>query len=109
MEQITIKDFARIELKTAKVLSAERVPKADKLLLLKVDAGEAEPRQLIAGIGLSYEPEALVGKQVVIVANLAPATIRGVESNGMIIAASDEQGITILAPDREAVPGSRIG
>ena len=85
---ITIDDFMKIELKTAKVLEAERMPKSQRLLKLKVDAGEAEPRTILAGIAESYEPEALIGKSIVIVANLAPRKMMGLESNGMVLAAS---------------------
>ena len=78
----------KVELKTAKVLEAERMPKSQRLLKLKVDAGEAEPRTILAGIAESYEPEAMVGKSIVIVANLAPRKMMGLESNGMVLAAS---------------------
>ena len=89
---ITIDDFMKIELKTAKVLEAERMPKSQRLLKLKVDAGEAEPRTILAGIAESYEPEALIGKSIVIVANLAPRKMMGLESNGMVLAASPDGG-----------------
>jgi methionyl-tRNA synthetase len=85
--QITIDDFAKVDLRVAKVLSAERIPKADKLLRLEVDLG-FEKRQILAGIAEYYAPETLIGRNVVIVANLAPRKMRGFESNGMIVAAS---------------------
>ena len=107
-------DFSKIELKTAKVLEASRVEGSEKLLKLILDAGDKDEagvlinRQVIAGIGKSYEPENLVGKQIVIVANLEPRQLMGLESNGMILAASDENGIAVLMPDKEMKPGSGI-
>ncbi len=88
--QITIDEFMKIQLKTAKVLTAERVPKSEKLLKLQVSLGEGtEQRQIVAGIGKKYEPEALIGKTIVIVANLKPAKLMGIESQGMVLAAGD--------------------
>ena len=105
---ITIDDFAKIELKTAKVLEAERMPKSQRLLKLKVDAGEAEPRTILAGIAESYEPEALVGKSIVIVANLAPRKMMGLESNGMVLAASPDGGKAMVLNSDPAPPGTRV-
>src|SRR5689334_9143498 len=85
---IEIDDFAKVDLRVGQVLSAERLPKSDKLLLLKIDLGEAEPRQVLAGIAQYYEPEKLVGRKVVVVANLKPRKLRGFESQGMVVAAS---------------------
>ena len=105
---ITIDDFAKIELKTAKVLEAERMPKSQRLLKLKVDAGEAEPRTILAGIAESYEPEALIGKSIVIVANLAPRKMMGLESNGMVLAASPDGGKAFVLNSEPAEPGTRV-
>jgi methionyl-tRNA synthetase len=105
---ISIDDFAKIELKTAKVLEAERMPKSQRLLKLKVDAGEAEPRTILAGIAESYEPEALVGKSIVIVANLAPRKMMGLESNGMVLAASPDGGQAFVLNSEPAPPGTRV-
>lgn len=105
---ITIDDFKKVKLKVARILTAERVPKADKLLHLTVDAGEGEPRELVAGIAAYYTPEELVGKDVVIVANLAPATIRGIRSNGMILAAESDGKVVVLGPMGEVAPGAGI-
>jgi methionyl-tRNA synthetase len=105
---ITIDDFMKVHLKVAKVLEAERVPKSQKLLKLKIDAGEAEPRTILAGIAESYEPEALVGKSVVIVANLAPRKMMGQESNGMVLAASPDGGAAIVINSEPATPGTRV-
>jgi len=104
---ITYDDFAKVALRVAVVLSAERVPKSDKLLRLMVDAGEAAPRQILAGIGKHYEPEAMVGQRVVIVANLAPRKMMGLESHGMVLAAGDGTLLkTLAAPD--VPPGSPV-
>ena len=106
--KISIDDFAKVELRVAQVKTAERVKGADKLLRLEVDLG-TEIRQLVAGIAEAYEPETLVGRKVVIVANLAPRKLRGLESNGMIVAASPEGGKPVLASFLEDVPvGTRL-
>jgi methionyl-tRNA synthetase len=106
--KITMDDFAKIELRVAMVKVAERVPKADKLLRLEVDLG-TEVRQILAGIAESYTPESLIGRKVVIVANLAPRKLRGLESDGMIVAASPEGGKAVLAGFLEDVPlGTRL-
>ena len=107
-EHITIDDFAKVELRVAQVLVAERVPKADKLLRLEVDLGY-EKRQILAGIAQYYEPEKLIGRKIVIVANLAPRKMRGLESNGMLLAASLPEGAPVLAGFLEEVPlGARL-
>ncbi len=107
-DKISIDDFAKIELRVGLVKVAERVPKSDKLLRLEVDIG-SEIRQVLAGIAEAYAPETLVGRKVVIVANLAPRKLRGMESNGMIVAASLEGGKPVLASFLEDVPiGARL-
>ena len=105
--QITIDDFMKIQLKTAKVLSAERVPKSEKLIKLQVSLG-LEQRQIVAGIGKKYEPEALVGKTIVIVANLKPAKLMGIESQGMVLAAGDTDVRGLLTIQEEVDPGTRV-
>ncbi len=106
--KITIDDFAKVELRVGLVKVAERVPKADKLLRLEIDIG-TEVRQILAGIAEAYAPETLIGRKVVIVANLAPRKLRGFESNGMIVAASLEGGKPVLASFLEDVPvGARL-
>ena len=107
--QITIDDFAKVDLRVAKVLVAERIPKADKLLRLEVDLG-FEKRQILAGIAEYYAPETLIGRKVVIVANLAPRKMRGLESNGMVVAASvGPDGAPVLAGFIEDVElGARL-
>src|SRR5215471_9187898 len=107
--QISIDDFSKVDLRVGQVLSAERVQGADKLLHLKVDLAEGEPRSIVAGIAGAYAPEVLVGRKVVIVANLAPRKLRGLTSNGMIVAASAEGGKPVLASFLEDIPvGARL-
>jgi methionyl-tRNA synthetase len=108
IERISIADFMRVDLRVARVLAAERVPKSKKLLKLNVDVG-SEQRTLVAGIAEAYEPEALVGRSIVIVFNLQPATLMGVESNGMVLAASPEGGKpALLSFDEPPPPGARV-
>lgn len=104
---IEIDDFAKIDLRVAQVKQAERVPKSQKLVRLLVDVGEESPRQIVAGIAEHYAPEDLVGRRIVIVANLKPRKLMGLESQGMVLAASDESGLSLLGVDGEARPGSR--
>lgn len=104
---ITYDDFAKLELRVGAIMSAEHVEGSEKLLKLGVDLG-TEQRVIVSGIAKSYEPEALIGKQVVIIANLEPRMIMGLESNGMLLAASDESGPVILMPEREVPPGTGI-
>jgi methionyl-tRNA synthetase len=107
--KIDIEDFGKVDLRVGQVISAERVKGADKLMHLKVDIGEPQPRTIVAGIAEAYEPEKIVGRKVVIVANLNPRKLRGIESNGMIVAASLEGGKPILAGFLEDVPiGARL-
>jgi methionyl-tRNA synthetase len=106
---ITIDDFAKVDLRVAVVLAAEKVQGADKLLKLTIDVAEREPRTIVAGIAKAYTPEQLVGRKVVIVANLQPRKLRGIESNGMIVAASLADGAPVLAAFLEDVPpGARL-
>jgi len=109
--QITIDDFAKVDLRVAQIVVAERIPKADKLLRLEVDLGPDFPRrQILAGIAEYYQPEALIGRKVVIVANLAPRKMRGLESQGMVVAASiGPAGAPVLAGFLEDVElGARL-
>lgn len=129
---VSIEEFMKIELKIGKIVEAADHPNADKLVVLKVDAGETEQktvaqdyeygsgnqepetvavpkyRQIVAGIKKSYSSEQLVGKYIVLVSNLDPATLRGVESNGMLLAASDEEGISVISPDRPVKIGAKV-
>jgi methionyl-tRNA synthetase len=107
-EKISIDDFGKVELRVGLIKVAERVPKSDKLLRLEIDIG-TEVRQVLAGIAEAYAPETLLGRKVVIVANLAPRKMRGLESNGMIVAASLDGGKPVLAGFLEDVPlGARL-
>ncbi len=104
----TYDDFMKVELRIGKILTAERVPKADKLLKLSVDLGEAEPRTIAAGIAEAYAPEQVLGRRVIVVANLAKRTIRGIESNGMLLAAGEPPNLTLAEVPGELPPGTRI-
>src|SRR5215210_5073592 len=107
---ITIDDFAKIDLRVAVVLAAERVPKTDKLLKLDLDLGD-EQRTIVSGIAQFYEPEALVGRRIVVVANLKPAKLRGVESRGMLLAAggrAEGQDLGLITLDKDIPPGTRV-
>lgn len=129
---ITFDEFKKVELRVAKIEAAERVEGSEKLIKLQLDlsisssapeeqasmegeehAPAAEPvrekRQIVAGIGKRYAPEELIGKQIVIVANLAPRALMGIESHGMLLAASDENGLALVAPDRDVTPGAQVG
>ena len=102
---IEIGDFTKVDLRVGQVLTAERVPKSDKLLLMSVDLGEERPRQILAGIAEYYEPEKLVGRKLVVVANLKPRKLRGYESQGMVVAASiGDEGRPVIATFTEDVP-----
>jgi methionyl-tRNA synthetase len=107
VQRITIDRFFETDLRVARVLSAERIPNADRLLKLEIDLG-TERRQLVAGIALSYAPESLVGKRIVVVANLEPARIRGVESQGMLLAADAGGRPVVVTFDEEVPPGTRV-
>ena len=104
---ISIDEFRKIELRVATVKSAEPHPNADKLLVLQVDLGD-EQRQICAGIRNHYTPEDLVGKQIVVVANLETARLRGLESQGMLLAASDDGRVIILTPEKSVQSGAKI-
>ena len=104
--EIDYEEFSKVDLRVAKILEAEAVPKSNKLIKLKIDIGEE--RTIVAGIGKDYKPEELIGKKIVVVANLKPAKLMGVESHGMLLATDTEKGLTVLAFDREAKTGGKI-
>lgn len=104
---VTYEQFAQLDLRIAKVLECREHPNANKLLLLKIKVGELE-KQIVAGIRGHYDPAALVGRLIVVVNNLAPAMIRGEESNGMLLAASDGTSVVLLQPERDLADGSRV-
>jgi methionyl-tRNA synthetase len=104
---LTIDEFRKIELKVGQIKEVSDHPNADKLYVVTVDVG-GRTKQLVAGIKLGYTKEELVGKFIVVVDNLAPAVLRGVESQGMLLAASNEGSIAVLSPDKPMKPGSKI-
>jgi methionyl-tRNA synthetase len=103
---LSVEEFARVDLRVAEIVSAESIPGSDKLLKLEVDLGER--RTVVAGIAMHYRPEELVGRQVVVVANLKPATLRGVRSEGMLLAAGDRKELVLVGPERKVTPGSVV-
>ena len=105
--QITYDDFMKVELRVATIKAAEDIPKSSKLVKLTVDLGD-EQRTIVAGIRKSYAPDQLVGRQVVIVANLQPAKLMGVESQGMVLAASQDGDAVLLHPEHEVPAGTRV-
>lgn len=107
METILYEEFKKADLRVARILAAERVDGSDKLLKLEVSLGE-EKRQIISGIGKIYVPEEVVGKDIVIVANLEPRKLMGLESQGMLLAADDEGMPVLLAPMKDVPPGSVV-
>lgn len=108
-DRIGIDDFARVEMRVGTVRVAERVPNADRLLRLEVEIGEPTPRQIVAGIAAYYAPEDLIGRRIIVVANLEPRRLRGLESNGMLLAASAEDDRPVLVTVTEDVPdGARL-
>ena len=109
MEMVSFKDFQKLDFRVATIKEVKDHPNADKLLILNIDLGPEGERQLVAGIKGVYEIEELIGKQIAIVTNLEPATIRGVESKGMLLAAEGEMGKPILIiPEKQTVPNAKI-
>jgi methionyl-tRNA synthetase len=105
---IEFADFQKVEMKTGKVLKVDIHPNADKLYVVQVDMGAGETRTVVAGIRAFYTPEALVGRTVIVVANLAARPLRGVDSQGMILAVHDGEKVKVLTVDGEATPGVRV-
>lgn len=109
MENINYEEFSKVKLRVAEILSAERVEGSDKLLKLQVSLGNNETRQIVAGIGKQYQPEELTNKKIIIVANLEPRKLMGLESQGMLLAASTEEvGPILLTPDVNIDPGAEV-
>ena len=108
MSEISLADFKKAELRVAKVLEVEEVPGADKIWKLTIDVG-SEHKQIVAGVKSFYSKEELLGKSIVVVNNLQPAVIRGVESKGMLLAAKDDTRLTLLVLDKEVPAGSLVG
>jgi len=106
---IAYDDFAKVDLRVGLVRSAEKVPKADKLLQLSVDVGEAAPRTIVAGIAAAYpDPQALVGKRIVVVANLEPRALRGITSHGMLLAAGESPDLAVVMVGEGSAPGAKV-
>jgi len=106
-ETVTFNQFQQLDLRSAKILKAEKIEETDKLLLLDIDLGE-EKRQLVAGIARDYSPDELVGKTIIIVANLEPKKIKGYVSQGMLLAVDSQEGPVLLVPEGEVLPGSKV-
>jgi methionyl-tRNA synthetase len=104
--EISYEDFEKVDLRVAKVLAAEPVPKSNKLLKLKIDVGEE--RTIVAGMGKDYKPEEIVGKSIVVVVNLKPTKLMGVESHGMLLATDTADGLTLVSFDRDPKTGARV-
>ncbi len=107
IKEISIEDFAKLDIRVAKVLEAERVEGSEKLIKLRVSLGDEE-RTVVAGIAKHYSPEELKGKKIVMLANLKPRKIFGIESQGMILAASDGENLSVLVPEKDIKEGSKI-
>jgi len=105
---INFEDFKKVELVTAKILEVSDHPDADRLYVLKIEIAEEQPRQIIGGIKAFYSKEELLGKTIVVVKNLEPAVIRGVQSNGMLLAVKDEEGLSVLTTDKSMPAGIRV-
>ena len=106
--EIDIKEFAKLDIRIGTVLSANEIPGAEKLLRLMVDTGDEKPRQLVAGIKQTHKIQELVGHQIVVVCNLKPAVLRGIKSEGMLLAADAEGGPVLLVPDKPVATGTKI-
>ncbi len=106
--QISLEDFQRVTLRVGTITAAADHPNADRLLVLTVDLGEGTPRQIVSGIKNSYQASDLIGKQVVVITNLKPALLRGIESQGMVLAASDGASIVLVSPERSIAAGSPV-
>ena len=108
METVSFDDFKKLDMRVAEIIEANEHPNADKLFVLRIAMGDEE-RQIVAGIRSSYDKDSLVGRKIIVVTNLEPATIRGEESNGMLLAASDGEAPILLAPEKDVPSGSPIG
>jgi methionyl-tRNA synthetase len=106
-EGLSIEEFAKLDLRVAEVIQAEKVPGTDKLLKLKINIG-TEQRQIVAGIAQEYPPEKLSGKKIIVVTNLKPVKLTGVESHGMLLAAEDKKSLALLTLDKDIEPGTKI-
>ena len=108
MDEISYNDFGKLDIRIGTVLAAERVPETDKLIKCTIDFGELGERTIVSGIAEWKTPEELVGKQFPYIVNLAPRVLKGIESQGMLVAASDESGVALLSPERNIAPGTKL-
>ena len=108
MPEISYEDFAKLDIRIGTVLAVEPVPETDKLLKCTIDLGEIGIRTIVSGIAQWKKPEELIGKQLPYIVNLAPKMLRGVESQGMLLAASDDDGVALLHPERALLPGTKL-
>ena len=108
VKTISYDDFTKLEIRVGTVMAAERIPDTDKLLKCTVDFGEFGERTIVSGIALLRKPEEIVGKQLPYIVNLAPRMLRGVESQGMLLAASDESGVALIVPERTVPNGTKL-
>ena len=108
MDEISYNDFGKLDIRIGTVLAAERVPETDKLIKCTIDFGELGERTIVSGIAEWKTPEELVGRQFPYIVNLAPRVLKGIESQGMLIAASDESGVALLSPERNIAPGTKL-
>ena len=106
--EIQYNDFAKLDIRVGLIIAAEKVPETDKLIKCTVDFGDLGERTIVSGIAEWKTPEEMVGKQLPYIVNLAPRMLKGVESQGMLLAASDEQGVALLSPERDVPPGTRL-
>lgn len=107
-EEISYDDFAKLDIRVGTVVAAEMVPDTDKLIKCTIDFGEFGTRTIVSGIAQWKKPEELVGRQLPYIVNLAPRMLRGVESQGMLMAASDESGVALIIPERQVPPGTKL-
>jgi len=107
-EEISYNDFAKLDIRIGLVTAAERVPETDKLIKCTIDFGELGVRTIVSGIAEWKEPAALIGKRLPYIVNLAPRMLKGVESQGMLLAASDENGVALIEPERDVTPGTKL-
>ena len=108
MDEISYNDFGKLDIRIGTVLAAERVPETDKLIKCTIDFGELGERTIVSGIAEWKTPEELVGRQFPYIVNLAPRVLKGIESQGMLVAASDESGVALLSPERNIAPGTKL-
>jgi methionyl-tRNA synthetase len=108
MDEIQYDDFAKLDIRVGLIKAAERIPETDKLIKCTVDLGELGERTIVSGIAQWKTPEELVGKRLPYIVNLAPRLLKGVESKGMLLAASDESGVALLLPERDVLPGTKL-